>query len=255
MSIEGEELLAIAKEDFKKAIGILAELRGKGVSKFKGSDRDDLEEIVKRQLAGIKDLWNAVQERDTQNTSLQEELERTKKELQQMSEKNKQLASYAAVAATGVAKGTNILPSNGKAAKKRDPHSIVKVYPKENPATGELSTASSEATKKSIGMKLIGSGIGVTSLWKTNNKGVAISCRTREEAEQLTTIVNQQMAGAFEATKQNLRNPVITILLTDDRYADVQTHPQLVADILDKNAFLTNSAENPNEARKLSRGD
>lgn len=129
---------------------------------------------------------------------------------------------------------------------KKDPLCVVRVVPKVDPQTGEFSTLSSEATKKAITrIKLVGTGVGVTNVWKTGNKGVAVSCRTREEANKLAGLINQQMPTDFLAEKQEQINPKVTILLTDEEYADKSNHSELLDDILDRNVGLENTSENP----------
>lgn len=199
-------------------------------------------------------LWvvKMMKEKENDIKKLCNQLETAKKELEK---EHTQSESYAAAAKAAVAKAdaaaaaaaaaaasTNVLKPP---AQRRDPHAVVRIIPKADPNTGLYSAASSEATKKCLSTKLMGSGVGVTALWNTSNKGVAISCRSRDEAEKVTAIVNQQMAGAFEAAKQTLRNPVVTILLTDDRCAEKEKYSEIAVDILKKNDFLENTAENP----------
>lgn len=232
-----------ADREFKQASDVLVKLTGTrgALQKVTLDDLNVLKRVTKGLHARVGSAHQTIHQLSDMNLELKSEIEKMKKEMEDI--KSKQTASYAAAAAAGIPD----IPSRDvtKTPKHRDPHCVIKVIPKLNPNTGQLSTASSVATKKALGHKLLGSGVGVTALWMTNNKGVSVSCRTREEADKLIGVVNQQMAHDFVAEKQKPRNPVVTILLTSEEYAERESFPKLLEDILDKNKFLANTDENP----------
>lgn len=232
-----------ADKELKQAADVFAKLTGTrgALQKVTLDDIEVLKKATKGLHARVGHAHRTIHQLGDENRVLTAEIDKLKKEMEDI--KRKQTASYAEAAAANIPG----IPSRdiAKTPKQRDPNCVIKVFPKEDPTTGRTSTASSEATKKSLGSKLLGTGVGVTALWNAGNKGVGISCRSREEADKLIGLVNQQMAQDFVAVKQQPKNPTVTILLTGEGYAEKEFFPALLDDILDKNDFLKNTNENP----------
>lgn len=220
-------------------LGALMDKRSLFSKDYCTSIRNARKQLFDYFMSTYRDLEDAVKELKTTKKNLQ----KAQQEIEELKKK-----SYADIAAAAAAAATVVpaaqQPKDNK-QKQRNPNCVVNVYPKEDPRTGLLSTASSDATKIALGTKIVGTGVGVTALWKTSKHGVTVCCRTQNEAEKLASVVNQQMAKDFVATKKQPKNPSVTILLTEGRYADKELYPGLLKDILEKNDFFENSENNP----------
>ena len=167
-------------------------------------------------------------------TKMEAEISKLK---QQVDDLQKEKTSYAAVARQQQQKqkqtriATETTPRNNT-----DPLCTILVQPKLDQRTGQLSSFSSEGTKKALStLSLAGTSVGIQAIRPASKKGVLVTARTRQEVDQLEVLIGQQMHNSFDVKRRELRNPTLSMLITGTRFAEKGSHEALCKEILLRN--------------------